>query len=85
MSRDDVDHVNGDAEHGRAGQKSTNEMTPPRIVVVEVFQFLKFDDVEEEDALMSGRHRGWLVCTWLVLVLALITSAATRILYLQRR
>ena len=53
LSTDDVDHVNWDAHHGRAGKQGTDEMTPPGIVVVEVFQFLKFDNVEEENALID--------------------------------
>ena len=61
LPTDDVDHVNWNAEHGRAGEQGTDEMAPPGIVVVKVFQFLEFNNVEDEDALIGEGPFSWLI------------------------
>ena len=46
-----VDHVAGDAQHGRESQQRSDEMSPPRILVVEVSQRRELNQAEYEHAL----------------------------------
>lgn len=53
-----VDHVRRYANHGRESQEQTDEMTPPRIVVIQVSQRCELGQVENENTLWKCVQNG---------------------------